>query len=222
MNNETRNITPESCHVYGVDDYLRYVVKQMTVQETTAFVAHAQDCRCCLQGIRQSTLLEYHKKEQADNDLLYSNALSIMDRLDQSIFSVVISAVKGVVELIQSTGEQMFMEPALAGTRSSDDMSVRLQPLRIIKEFEESQFSIEVTISPVEPDMLDVIVSLLDRQLEEFTPGVAVSCHGENTVLYEITDENGQARFRIPVAGFYELVMKKDDHLLGTMTLTGL
>ena len=218
------NIQRQPCERFGNNDYSRYIQQQLPELDAIEFETHALTCSSCIQGIRQATVAYRHKKEEEENKLLYSNALSIMDRLDQSVFSIVIRAVQGMVELIKSTGEQMVMAPALVGARSSSGTagSDALKPLRLVKEFEESKLSVEVTISPIEPDMLDLIVSLLDRQHEEFIPGVSVSCRGENNIFEEITDDNGQASFKVPSAGFYELVMKKDDHLLGTMTLTGL
>ena len=218
------NIQRPPCERFGGKDYSRYVQQQLSERDAIEFESHALTCSSCIQGIRQATVAYRHKKEEEENKLLYSNALSIMDRLDQSVFSIVIRAVQGMVELIKSTGEQMVMAPALVGARSSSGTagSDALKPLRLVKEFEESKLSVEVTISPIEPDMLDLIVSLLDRQHEEFIPGVTVSCRGENNIFEEITDNNGQASFKVPSAGFYELVMKKDDYLLGTMTLTGI
>lgn len=224
MKNETNNIKHQICDMYGDQDYFRYAHQQMAERDATDFESHASTCSNCLQGLRKATVAYRLNKEQEENKLLYSNALSIMDRLDQSVFSIVIRAVQGIVELVKSTGEQMAMAPALAGVRSSSETlgSDTLQPLRLVKEFEESKLSVEVTISPAEPDMLDVVVSLLDRVHEEFIPGVSVSCRGESEVFDETTDNDGQASFKVPSAGFYELVMKKNNHLLGTMTLTGL
>lgn len=223
MKNETNNIKHQICEMYGDQDYFRYAHQQMAERDATDFESHASTCSSCLQGQRKATVAYRFNKEQEENKLLYSNALSIMDRLDQSVFSIVIRAVQGMVELVKSTGEQMAMAPAWAGVRSSSGAGPdTLQPLRIVKEFEESKLSVEVTISPAEPDMLDVVVSLLDRVHEEFISGVSVSCRGESKVLDETTDNDGQASFKIPSSGFYELVMKKNDLLLGTMTLTGL
>jgi len=224
MTIETNKTDHGRCNNFGIQDYSNYVSRQMSEQATSEFEKHVQNCSCCLHGIRQATVAYNRQKDQEENELLYSNALSIMDRLDQSVFSIVIRAVQGMVELIKSTGEQMVMVPALAGVRSSSGTtgSDALKPLRLVKEFEESKLSVEVTISPIEPDMLNLIVSLLDRQHEEFIPGVSVSCRGENEIFVETTDNSGQASFKVPSAGFYELVMKKNDQLLGTMTLTGL
>jgi len=224
MTNKTKKTALEPCKSYGDADYFRYVRREMPDQETNIFETHAQTCTFCLQGIRLATIADNRQKDKEENELLYSNALSVMDRLDRSVFSIVIRAVQGMVELIKSTGEQMVMTPALAGVRSSSGVagSDALKPLRLVKEFEESKLSVEVTISPIEPDMLDLIVSLLDRQHEEFIPGVSVSCRGGNKIFDEVTDNNGQASFRVPSAGFYELVMSKDGHSLGIMTLTGL
>jgi len=69
---------------------------------------------------------------------------------------------------------------------------------------------------------LDVVVSLLDRQTEEFISGALVACQGDNIQLEETTDTNGQACFTVPGAGFYELIMKKNEQLLGTMTLNAM
>ncbi len=224
MTNKTTKILHGPCERFSEQDYSHYVRRQMSEREVIELEDHAATCSNCLQGIRLATVAHQHQKEQAENDLLFSRTLTLMDKLDQSIFSIVIRAVQGVVELIRSTGEQMAMTPALAGVRSSSGApdSETVQPLRLVKEFEESKLSVEVTISPAEPDLLDIVVSLLDRQNEEFISGVSVSCQGEHYNLDETTDDNGQAAFRVPPAGFYELVMKKNDHLLGTMTLTGL
>jgi hypothetical protein len=224
MTIETKKIDRGHCNSFGVQNYSRYVRRQMSELDATEFETHAQNCSCCLHGIKQATVAYNRQKDQEENELLYSNALSVMDRLDRSVFSIVIRAVQGMVELIKSSGEQMVMAPALVGARSSSGTagSDVLKPLRLVKEFEESKLSVEVTISPVEPDMLDLIVSLLDRRHEEFIPGVSVSCRGESEIFDETTDNNGQASFKVPSAGFYELVMKKNDQLLGTMTLTGL
>ncbi|MBK5275564.1 MAG: hypothetical protein JJE30_11000 [Desulfuromonadales bacterium] len=224
MTIETKKTDLGLCKSFGDQDYSRYVRHQMSEQDVCNFEIHAQNCSCCLHGIRQATVAYNHQKVQAENELLHSNALSIMDRLDRSVFSIVIRAVQGMVELIKSTGEQLAMTPALTGVRSSSDNSVSdtVQPLRLVKEFEESRLSVEVTISPIEPEMLDVVVSLLDRLHEEFIPGVSVTCCGKSEMFDKLTDVNGQVIFRVPTAGFYELVMKKNDHLLGTMTLTGL
>jgi len=224
MTIETRNRGRGSCNIFGDRDYSRYVRRQMSEQDAAAFEAHAQSCSCCLNGIRQATIACNRQKDQDENELLHANALSIMDRLDQSVFSIVIRAVQGILELIKSTGEQMLMAPALAGVRSSSGItpSDPLKPLRLVKEFEESKLSVEVSISPVEPDMLDIIVSLLDLKLEEFIPGVSVSCQSEKDRQDKVTDDNGEVYFNVSASGFYELVMQKNDHLLGTMTLTGL
>lgn len=224
MTIETKKSDRGHCLNFGDTDYSNYVRRQMSEQDATEFETHAQNCSCCLHGIKQASIAYNRQKDQEENKLLYSNALCVMDRLDQSVFSIVIRAVQGMVELIKSSGEQMIMAPVLAGARSSSGAagSDALKPLRLVKEFEESKLSVEVTISPVEPDMLDLIVSLLDRQNDEFISGVSVSCRGENQLFDETTDNNGQASFKIPSAGFYELVMQKDDQLLGTMTLTGL
>lgn len=224
MTIETKKADRGHCNSFGVQDYSRYVRRQMSEPDATEFETHAQNCSCCLHSIKQATVAYNRQKDQEENERLYSNALSVMDRLDRSVFSIVIRAVQGMVELIKSTGEQMVMVPALAGARSAARNVAPdvLQPLRLVKEFDESKLSVEVTISPIEPDMLDVIVSLLDRQHDEFIFGVSVSCRGENEIFDETTDNNGQASFKVPSAGFYELVMKKNDLLLGTMTLTGL
>jgi hypothetical protein len=224
MTNKSTPKIRKPCEQFSAQDYARYVALEMSEQDAAFFLSHAESCSSCLKGIREATIVWQSQKDMAENELLHASALSIMDRLDKSIFSIVISAVQGVVELIKSTGEQLSMAPALAGVRSASGeyTSETVQPLRLVKEFEESRFSVEVTISSVEPDKLDVVVSLLDRQLEEFIPGAAVSCCGESGQFNDITDENGQVVFRVPAYGFYELVMKKDDHLLGTMTLTGL
>lgn len=223
MKNDT-NIQRQICVQFDEQAYSRYVQQQMVEHDANDFELHASTCSKCLLGIRKAAIIHNLNKEKAENELIYNRSLSLMDKLDQSVFSIVIRAVQGVVELIKSTGEQMVMTPALAGVRSSSgsDGSDVLQPLRLVKEFEESKLSVEVTISPVEPDMLDVIVSLLDLEHEEFIPGASVSCRGENKLFDETTDGNGQATFKVPVAGFYELVMKKDGQQLGTMTLTGL
>lgn len=212
------------CDHFSAPDYARYVALEMSEQDAALFLSHAESCSSCLKGIREATIVWQSQKDTAENELLYVSALSIMDRLDQSIFSIVVSAVQGVVELIRSTGEQLSLASALAGVRSTsgESTSDTVQPLRLVKEFEESRFSVEVTISPVEPDMLDVVVSLLDRQQEEFIVGVDVTCLGESVQLNDITDETGQVVFKVPASGFYELTMKKGDHLLGTVTLTGL
>lgn len=224
MTNKSTTKILQPCEHFSTQDFARYVALEMSEPDAALFLSHAETCSSCLQGIREATVVWQRQKDKVENEVLHANAMSIMDRLDQSIFSIVISAVKGVVELIRSTGEQLSMTPALAGVRSGSDESTsdKVQPLRLVKEFEESRFSVEVTISPVEPDMLDVVVSLLDRQQEEFIQGAAVSCCGESGEFNDFTDENGQVIFRVPASGFYELVMKKDDHLLGTMTLTGL
>jgi hypothetical protein len=224
MTIETKKTDLGSCNCFGAQDYSRYVCRQMSEQDATEFETHAQSCTCCRHGIRQATVAYNHQKDLVENEQLYSNALSIMDRLDRNVFSIVIRAVQGMIELVKSTGEQVAMAPALAGVRSSSDTSISdtVQLLRLVKEIEGSQLSVEVTISPVEPNMLDVVVSLLDRIQEEFVAGVLVSCRGESELFDELTDENGQAFFRVPSAGFYELVMNKNDHLLGTMTLSGL
>lgn len=223
MKNDT-NIQRQTCEKFGEPTYSSYVQQQMSVLDANDFETHALTCSCCLLGIRKATILHRLKKEKTEDELLKNRTLALMDRLDRSVFSIVIRAVQGMVELIKSTGELMVMTPVMAGARSSSEKagSDVLKPLRLVKEFEESKLSVEVTISPIEPDMLDLIVSLLDRQHEEFIPGVSVSCRGENEIFDETTDNNGQASFKVPSAGFYELVMKKDDHLLGTMTLTGL
>lgn len=224
MKNET-NIQRQTCEQFDEQAYSRYVQQLMAEHDAIDFELHASTCSSCLKGIRKATIIHNLKKEKTENELIFNRTLSLMDRLDQSVFSIVIRAMQGIVELIKSTGEQLVMTPALAGVRSSVGSAAgsdALQPLRLVKEFEESKLSVEVTISPVEPDMLDVIVSLLDLKLEEFIPGVSVSCRGENELFDETTDGNGQAIFKVPAAGFYELVMKKNGQLLGTMTLTGL
>lgn len=214
----------EPCAHFSVQDYARYVALEMSGPDAEFFLSHAEDCSSCFNGIREATELWQRQKDTAENELLHASALSIMDRIDQSIFSIVISAVQGVVKLIRSTGEQLSMAPALTGVRSVSGESTAdtVQPLRLVKEFEDSCFSVEVTISPVEPDMLDLIVSLLDRQQEAFIVGVDVTFLGESVQLNDITDENGQVVFKVPASGFYELAMKKNGTLLGTMTLTGL
>jgi len=224
MTIETKKTDHVRCNSFGTQDYFRYVRRQMSEQDVTEFETHAQNCSCCLHGIKQATFACNYQKDQEENELLYSNALSIMDRLDQSVFSIVIRAVQGMLELIKSTGEQMSMTPAFAGVRSSAGTveSDTVQPLRLIKEFEESKLSVEVAISPVEPDMLDVVVSLMDLHTEEFIFGASVTCQGETTQFEETTDANGQACFRVHGAGFYELIMKKNEHLLGTMTLNAM
>lgn len=224
MTNKSTPKIAKHCENFSAQDYARYVALEMSEQEAALFQAHAETCSSCLQGIREATILWQRQKDKAENEKLHASALSIMDRLDRSIFSIVISAVQGVVKLIRSTGDQLTMAPALAGVRSvsGESSSDSVQLLRLVKEFEDSRFSVEVTISPVEPDMLDVMVSLLDRHQEEFIAGVDVSCCGENGQFDDVTDENGQVVFKVPASGFYELTMKKDDNLLGTMTLTGL
>jgi hypothetical protein len=221
-NKSTPNIV-KPCEHFSAQDYARYVALEMSERDAALLLSHAETCSSCLKGIREATIAWQRQKDANENEVLHAGALSIMDRLDRDIFSIVISAVQGAVQLIRSTGEQLAMTPVLAGVRSAsgESTSDTVQPLRLVKEFEESRFSVEVTISPVEPDMLDVVVSLLDRLEEEFIAGAAVSCFGEKEQFNAITDENGQVNFRVPAAGFYELVMKKDDHLLGTMTLTG-
>jgi hypothetical protein len=224
MTIKTKKTDCDHCLNFGEKDYTRYVSRQMSEQDTTDFEKHTQDCSCCLNGIRRATVAYNQQKDQEENELLYAQALTIMDKLDQSVFSIVIRAVQGMVELIKSSGEQMIMTPAFAGARSSSGATEleTLQPLRLVKEFEESKLSVEVAISPVEPNMLDIIVSLLDLKLEEFIPGVSVSCQSEKERQDKVTDENGQVYFNVSSAGFYELVMKKNDHHLGSMTLTGL
>lgn len=224
MTNDASKNHCQPCERFGAKDYSRYVRSHMPEQEVIELETHAMTCSNCLQGIRLASVIYHQQKELEENEILYSSALSIMDRLDQSIFTVVIRAVQGVVELIRSTGEQLSMAPASGGVRSvsGESTSDTVQPLRLVKEFEGSRFSVEVTISPVEPDMLDVTVSLLDRQQEEFIAGVDVSCCGESGQFDDVTDENGKVVFKVPSSGFYELTMKKDDNLLGTMTLTGL
>jgi len=224
MTNKSTPKTAKHCEYFSAQDYARYVTLEMSEQDSAFFQAHAETCSSCLQGIREATVLWQRQNDEAENKKLHASALSIMDRLDRSIFSIVISAVQGVVELIRSTGEQLSMAPALAGVRSAsgESNSDTVQPLRLVKEFEDSRFSVEVTISPVEPDMLDVMVSLLDRQQEEFIAGVDVSCCGESGQFDDVTDENGQVVFKVPASGFYEITMKKNDKLLGAMTLTGL
>lgn len=212
----------QPCDRFSDLDYSRYVHQKMSKQEMQEFVAHANSCSSCLHGIRQANVTFQRQKEQEENRLLQSQALSIMDRLDQSVFSIVIRAVQGVVELVRSTGEQMIMTPAFAGVRSSSGTSEAKQIVRLAKEFEESRISVEVTLSPVEPDKLDIVVSLLDRQREEFVCGALVSCCGNGEGQEKLTDENGQVSFNVSSAGFYELVMKKENNLLGAMTITGL
>jgi len=223
MKKHKNDIKYPPCDSYGDQAYSSYVQQLMPELDINAFELHAVNCSSCLQGIRKATLVNLNRKEKAENEILFKRTLSLMDKLDQSVFSIVIRAVQGMVELIRSTGEQMSMTPAFAGMRSSDSSETCVsEPLRLVKEFEESCLSVEVVISPFEPDMLDMVVSLLDQQHEEFIPGVTVTCQGGDILLEETTDANGQAFFRVPAAGFYELVMKKDTHLLGEMTLTGL
>jgi len=223
MKNDT-NIQRPTCEQFDEQAYSRYVQQQMVEHDVNDFELHASTCSSCLQGIRKATIIHNLKKKKVENELIYNRTLSLMDRLDRSVFSIVVRAVQGMVELVRSTGEQLVMTPVFAGVRSSSGSagSDAVQRLRLVKEFEESKLSVEVTISPVEPDMLDVTVSLLDLKLEEFISGVSVSCRGEKEFYDEITDGNGQAAFKVPVAGFYDLVMKKDGQLLGSMTLTGL
>lgn len=223
MTQDPNNIKCQTCEKYGVMEYARYVRQEMSETEAAEFELHAHACSACLPAIHSVATQHQCKKEQEENELLYSRTLALMDRLDQDTFSIVVRAVKGVVELIRSTGQLLTMSPALAGIRSMGAaVSQALQPLRLVKEFAESQLSVEVTISPVEPDMLDVTVSLLDRKREEFISCALVSLVGESRMQDEITDENGQACFRVPAAGFYELVIKKNEQLLGTMTLNAM
>lgn len=222
MINKSTSKKLKSCDHFAAQYFAKYVSREMSEQDTALFLCHAETCSSCLQGVREATIVWQRQKDKVENDVLHGSALSIMDRLDQSIFSIVVSAFRGVVDLVRSTGEQMSMVPAFAGVRTSQNAAAMVQPLRIVKEIEESKISVEVTISPFEPDKLDVVVSLLDLQLEEFISGVTVSCSGESEFDDEITDENGQACFKLPAKGFHELVMKKNEQFLGDMTLTGL
>ena len=219
-----KEIIDNKCDHYSTQDYARFVALEMPEQDRVLFMSHAESCSSCLQGIRKATAYWQHQKEMSENAVLHASALSIMDRLDKSLFSIVISAVKGAVELIRSSGEQIAMTPAMAGVRSTvaGSQTDALVPLRLIKDIADARFSVEVTISPVEPEMLDLVVSLLDRQQEEFVPDATVACHGDNLELSCTTDVNGQAFFRVPASGFYEIAMSKGEKLLGTMTLNAM
>ena len=220
-----KKIQSQNCYIYKENDLIRYAQRmEMTSLDEISFMKHAETCSNCLQGFLRAKTAYLKQKEKAENELLFNKTLSLMDRLDRSVFTIVIQPVKDVVELIRSTGEQIAMTPAMVGLRSSVNASTTdsVYPLCLVKEFEESRLSVEVTISPAEPDMLDIVISLLDLQHEKFVPEVSVSCCG-GSLRYDVTtDENGQVFLKVPAAGFYEIIFNKDDHLLGTITLTGL
>lgn len=212
----------QQCARYTDADCFRYSHGGMADQEAAEFEQHALTCTACLRWIREASAESIRQKDQGENDTLCRNAMAVMDRVDGSIFTIVVRAVRDAVELIRSSGELLSFAPAVAGVRSAAvDMPSVAQTLRLFKEFEDSRLSVEVVLSPVYPNMLDISVSLLDTQGEEFIAGVTVSCRGDGTILDEVTDDSGQACFRVPSSGFYELVMKKDAKTLGAMTITG-
>lgn len=222
MNKDT-NQPSQQCSIYSSSDCARFVRMHPDENGRAAFLSHAELCQNCRATLLKETIVWRKQQDELENRLLRNQTLSIMDRLDQNIFSIVIKAAQGVVELIRSTGELLTTPPAFAGTRSLGGADAGANNIVCItQEIDQSRLSVEVAISPLDPDVLLVQVSLLDRQQEEFVAGALVVCTGETFSHSGVTDESGQVEFRIPATGFFELTLSQEERLLGTITLTGL
>ena len=187
------------CDMYMVEDYEKYVKQTMPPDEMQIFQEHCRNCLSCLKGIL----------DQSENEALFQKTMGLMDRLEtrakENVFDVVIKVSKRIYEVITTTGEVLGM-PALAPSRGEEAAGEEREPVRIIKEFDDPPISVQVSFGKQQKGRdIDLCISLLNRQLDEFISGIEVILTSSGKKQTGETNENGEAAFLIPGHGKYRV-----------------
>jgi hypothetical protein len=196
----------------------------MPAEEVLPFEEHSWNCTACLHGIHHSFEKMIVEKEQRENDTLLQKTFGLMDRLDRTpvnnMLDMVIRASGKLLELLSTTGE-LLQAPVLAPVRGETASIEQKDSLRIVQEFIDPPVSLQVSVEKdKEVGILSLKISLYDQNEEEFMPGIEIELTGGETSQIKISDENGEALFRIEKPGEYILTLTVCEEEIGEISLT--
>lgn len=162
-------------------------------------------------------------KNQQENEALLKKTYDLLNRLDNppadNLMQLIIKASGKVLELLSTTGEPLHV-PALAIERGALATQEKTEPLRIIQEFAKPPVSLQLSVEMGKKEGdLHLKTSLYDWKKEEFMPGIEIAMAGAETLEKMISDENGEALFRIGKPGDYRATLTAGAEKIGEISL---
>lgn len=220
MNHSSTDKKNTGCNKYTATDLALFVRGRLSPEAAEAFLAHTAGCDDCRIRLYAAHRGKEAEQDQRENELLLQKTLGLLHNIDEGVVSIVVKAARGLVELIRTSGEALNQTPALAGVRSSaGEPEHQEQVIRVRKEFPESFLSVEVTITPQQPEQVGIRLSILETRGERFLENVSVKCTWESGAETRITGGEGIVEFCLPADTAYEFEMSQNEQLLGTVYL---
>lgn len=221
------------CTAYSTIDYVQFLDDLMATEEMKKFLEHCQLCLSCLKGLAQAHERFLQKQEQRENEFLYNLTLVLLDTLEtkqqetkqsqgsalvKNLFRIVIESSQGLLKLVSTTGELLTTPPRLA-FRGENEKPAEILPIRVVKDFSEPPWSIQVTLERNDAGEHSLIISLLDRNLDEFLQEVEVRLSGPGGQLSLVSDEQGEVVLPLSQRGDYLVQFFDAGVVLAQLTL---
>jgi len=210
------------CDIFSEEDYNKLFKETMSLNEFEQFKEHCQNCPACQKGIIQAYERFILKEDQNENITLFQKTLDLLDRIDKpiiNIMDIVINSSKKILEVIETTSE-VLSTPLLAPSRGKDDKQQEEQPIRIVQEFDNPLISVQASFITDKPrQAIEMCVSLLDRNTEEFMADIEITLTGPGKKQNKTTDENGKAIFFLQGPGNYKAVMVSGEDQIAKLNM---
>lgn len=186
-----------SCDTFSSDEFRKYILGLMPEEKIPGFEAHCLSCKSCLQGVIKALKTHAIEMDSAENDHLFQNTTTLLNKLDQTspatIFEVVVNVAKDVIDIIKTSGD-ILAGPAPSAVRGTAQNITRPLPVKIIKEIDDPAVSVQLSFHrQSNKDHMVMTLSFLNRDSDEFISGIDLTCHGCDTPMKMTTDSLGQA-----------------------------
>ncbi len=158
-----------------------------------------------------------------------------------NIISIILTGIQEVLQVVQTTGDVLELVPIQSRRYHSKPISVGMDTqnkdnggkniinaqeyenqsaIQIVQEFEQPSISVQSTITREGTEYLRVVVSVYDKDVDDFISGLEIQIHqGPNLEHTTLSDLNGEASFLLSVAVEYKIDIIRDNTSIGRIHL---
>lgn len=191
------------CSQFGDNDYHRYIRGEMSLQDMDLFVKHCEECQSCLKEIANRHMILTQRKEQSENNHLFTKTIEFLDHLDkeekgikENLFDIVIKIARKAAKIISTTGELLQPVQPLAVRAAGE--KVESETWRIIQEFANPPLSVQVSgVQGETAGNISLIISLYDPDADDFLSRKKVYITASGETRETTTNDSGEVYFDI-------------------------
>jgi hypothetical protein len=236
--------------VEDFDSYVREKMSVANIEVFENHCLQCIDCARRLMRSRKSLISEREKVQAEKGYLWTMNLLDRLDkeeleskgaRFGSNLIQIILNGVKGALQVIQTSGDVLELTPIPArgpdsqienirpGSRDKHSLEIsdinarninNQSTVQIVQEFEQPHISIQVTLEREGPDLMRVIISVLDKDNDDFLSGVEMQLYKDSSLINKnLSDENGEVSFVLKEPLSHEIELIREGATIGHIKL---